>query len=217
MFRFSPSQLNLVNECPRCFWYQHVGGIPRPRGIFPGIMGAIDRLIQAETLKFAGKGKPRWLLPWTSEGKIRAGTKRLAIKKREYSITGIYDELVVMDDGSVVICDYKTAAQPHSEADTKRYYGLQLDMYGLLCEANGLKPAETGYIIYTTPNLLRRYVQDFNMDHLIDIFFKVTHVALQVSASRAKETVAHALEICMQTEAPPAAANCEYCKYRRLT
>lgn len=215
MLRFSPSQLNLVNECPRCFWYAHVGGIPRPRGIFPGIMGAIDRLIQAETSKYAGKGKPKWLLPWTSEGVIRGGTKRLSMKRREYSITGIYDELVVMDNGSVVIVDYKTAAKPHSEADTKKYYELQLDMYALLCEANGLKPAETAYIIYTTPDLLGRYLQDFNKDHIIDFHFRVTHVPIPVSASRARGTVTRALEICMQTEAPMASKGCEYCPYRR--
>ena len=214
MLRFSPSQLNLVNECPRCFWYAHVGGIPRPRGIFPGIMGAIDRLIQGETAKFAGKGKPKWLLPWTSEGVVRPGSKRLMMKRGEYSVTGMYDELVIMDDESVVIVDYKTAASPHSEAATKKYYQLQLDMYALLCEANNLKPADVGYIAYTTPDLLRRYVQDFNLGHMIDIFFKVTHVPIKVSASRARETIAWALEICMKTEAPIATQECEWCRYR---
>jgi len=121
---------------------------------------------------------------------------------------------VVMNDESVIIIDYKTAAQPHSEMNTARYYQLQLDMYALLCEVNGLKPAEVGYIVYTTPNLLRRYVQDFNQDHIIDIFFKVTHVPLKVSAQRGKDTIAQALDICMRKEAPPASPNCEYCHFR---
>ena len=214
MFRFAPSQLNLIHDCSRCFWRAHVAGIPRPRGIFPGLPGAIDKMVQKETTRHAGKGKPRWLLPWTSEGMIRPGTKRLVLKRDNYIVTGIYDDLVVMDDESVTIIDYKTAAQPHSEADTKRYYQLQLDMYALLCEANGLKPAETGYIVYTTPNLLRRYVQDFDMEHLIDIFFEVTHIPVKVSAQRGRDAIKEALDICAQKQAPAASPKCEYCHYR---
>ena len=214
MFRFAPSQLNLVYDCPKCFWRAHVGKIPRPRGIFPGLPGAIDKLVQKETTKYAGKGKPKWLVPWTNEGVIRPGTKRLVLKGDDYIVTGIYDDLVVMNDESVIIIDYKTARAPHSEADTKRYYQLQLDMYALLCEANGLKPAETGYIVYTTPNLLRRYVQDFNQDHLLDILFKITHIPLQVRAQGGRDTIAKALDICMRRQAPAASPDCEWCHYR---
>lgn len=214
MYRFAPSQLNLIHDCPRCFWRAHVAGIPRPRGIFPGLPGAIDKLVQKETTKFAGKGKPKWLIPWTNEGVIRSGTKRLVLKGSDYILTGIYDDLIVMPDESVIIVDYKTAARPHSEAATRQYYQLQLDMYALLCKANGLKPAEVGYIVYTTPNLLRRYVQDFNQDHLIDIFFKITHIPLQVRAGRGGDTIKRALNICMQKEAPAASPDCEWCHYR---
>ena len=214
MYRFAPSQLNLMHDCPKCFWRDHVAGIPRPRGIFPGLPGAIDNLIQKETRRYAGKGKPKWLVPWIHEGVIRSGTKRLTLKRRNYTVTGIYDDLLVMDDESVIIIDYKTAAQPHSEGATKQYYQLQLDLYALLCEANGLKPAELGYIVYTTPNLLRRYVQDFNMDHLIDIFFKVTHIPIKVSAQRGRDAIKEALDICESKEAPAASPACEYCHYR---
>ena len=214
MFRFAPSQLNLIHDCPRCFWRAHVAGISRPRGIFPGLPGAIDKIVQKETTKYAGKGKPKWLAPWTNEGIIRPGTKRLVLKGDDYIVTGIYDDLLVMGDESVIIIDYKTAARPHSEGDTKQYYQLQLDMYALLCEANGLKPAEVGYIVYTTPNLLRRYVQDFNRDRLIDIFFKVTHVPLKVSAQRGKDTIRVALNICGLKQSPAASPACEWCHYR---
>jgi len=211
MFRFAPSQLNLIHECPRCFWRAYVAGIPRPRGIFPGLPGAIDRLVQKETLKYAGKGKPHWLLPWENEGVIRPGTKRLLIKTTNYTITGIYDDLVVMNDESVIIIDYKTAAQPHSEMNTARYYQLQLNMYALLCEANGLKPADTGYIVYTTPYYLESQV---GQDHF-GIGFKVTHVPLKVSATRARATIAQAMGICMGDKAPLASSNCEYCNFRK--
>lgn len=210
-FYFSPSQLSLL-ECPRCFWLKHHAGIERPRGIFPGIMGKIDRLIQNETTKYAGKGKPPWLLPWVKEGIIRPGSKRLKFEGYNHIITGIYDELIELKDGSVIIVDYKTAAQPHSKENTARYYQLQLDMYALLCEANGLKVADTAYIVYTTPDWVDTEIEKPQ----IDFGFKVTHVSVPVSARRAKGVIVGAIGICNLPQAPSAAPRCEFCKHHSL-
>lgn len=210
LFRFSPSGMNLARDCPRCFWLEHVAHIPRVRGIFPGLPGAVDNLIQSETAKYKGKGKPSWLLPWLKEGVIKTGPKRLILKRDTFILTGRYDDLIVLNNGSVIIIDYKTARAPHSEKDTIRYYQAQLNMYTLLCEANGMHVEDTGYIVYTTPDYLEKfaYTDSFGMN------FKVTHVALSVSARRARDAIAEAVKICMQKEAPQAAYDCEYCQYR---
>ena len=211
MFRFAPSQLNLLYECPRCFWLQHVGKFPRPRGIFPGIMGGIDSLIQAETERFAGKSRPTWLLPHLkTKGVIRPGSKRFKAKGDNYNITGIVDDIVVIKDNEHIIVDYKTARNPHSQDDTKRYYQRQLDMYAFLLEQNGLKVHETGYIVYTTPyNIGKRYEY-----HQIDIQFQVTHVALPVRAQGGEAIINEALAVCALEKPPAAGANCEWCRYR---
>ena len=38
----SPSSLNLMKDCPRCFWVQFNKGIKRPNGIFPSLPSGID-------------------------------------------------------------------------------------------------------------------------------------------------------------------------------
>lgn len=128
---FSPSALNLLFECPRCFWYAH-HGIPRPRGIFPGLPGAIDKIIQGETKLWAGEGKPGWLLP-EQEGIINAGPKKLVQQAEEYTLTGIVDDIVIQD-GKLIIVDYKTARVPYTQEKAQKYYSLQIDCYALLCE-----------------------------------------------------------------------------------
>ena len=209
MYRFAPSQLNLIHECPRCFWRAYVAKKPRPRGIFPGLLGAIDRLVQKETAKFAGNGKPRWLLPEMKEGIIREGTKRFATQGNNWTLNGVVDDLIVGNNGIITIIDYKTARAAHSLENSIKYYGLQMDCYALLCEANHLRIANKAYLVYTTPDYLEKfvYLDSFGMN------FKITHVPISVSAQRAREAIEQALQICMEKEAPPAPDGCEYCRY----
>ncbi len=46
MIRLSPSKLNILTDCPRCFWDQEVRGVKRPRGPFPSLPGGIDRVVK---------------------------------------------------------------------------------------------------------------------------------------------------------------------------
>ena len=209
-FRFSPSQMKLLYDCPRCMWLKYRAGIERPRGIFPGLPGAIDKLLQSKTAKHAGKSRPSWLLPWIKEGVIKAGPKRFVTQGEHWKLTGIVDDLVLMKGGSVILIDYKTAKQAHSKENTVQYYQLQLDMYAFLCEANGLHVEDTAYIVYTTPD----YLMDFAYSNAFGVNFKVTHIALKVSAQRARDTIAEAVSLCLQKEAPAPSKTCEYCQYR---
>jgi hypothetical protein len=57
-------------------WLKYRAGIERPRGIFPGLPSAVDHLIQSETAKFAGHGKPPWLL-----SEMKGGRRKGEIRK----------------------------------------------------------------------------------------------------------------------------------------
>ena len=209
-FSFSPSQLHTLLECPRCMWLKYRAGIERPRGIFPGLPGAIDSLVQQATAKMAGKQKPPWLLPGLKEGVIRKGKKRFATRGENWELTGTVDDLIIMNDGSVILLDYKTARQAHSQKNSEMYYRAQLDCYSLLLEANGLKVAETAYLVYTTPD----YLQKFGYTDSFGLNFKVTHVHIAVSAQRARDAIGEAVKICLLQKPPQAADSCEYCQYR---
>lgn len=204
--KLSPSTLNLLFECERCFWLEHRCGIPRPRGIYPGLPNAVDRLIKAETAQFAGRGKPLWLHP-AFGGVIQPNMTKLRLKTPAYVLSGILDDVITNPHGFDII-DYKTSSRPYTLELAEKYYGLQMDCYALLCETNGFKPVTNAYLVFFTPN-----ESSLGRDHGDFIRFCVTHLKLDVSSFRAKKAIEKAVALCEQEEAPLASPDCAYCAY----
>ena len=208
VFRFSPSQLRNLLECPKCLWLKYRAGIERVGGIFPNVLGVVDRLIQKETSNYAGKGKPVWVLPGL-EGMISQGSKRFKTQGDNWAMHGIVDDLIVDKNGLITIVDFKTATV-YSQQKAEKYYQLQLDCYKLLLEANNLRVSDTAYLIFTIPQSFSGVsrTNNFNMN------FKVAPVPLSVDVHRARDAIERALKICALKEAPPANLACEFCRYR---
>lgn len=53
-YKFSPSSLSLLKDCPRCFWLQFNKGIKRPDSIFPSLPSGMDRVLKAHFDSFIG-------------------------------------------------------------------------------------------------------------------------------------------------------------------
>jgi len=204
-YRFSPSTLKLLYDCRRCFWYAHHARIPRPKGIFPGLPSAVDKIIQTQTARFTGKGKPTWLLPG-QKGVINPGPKKLVQRTDEYTLTGIVDDLVIQDD-QLIIIDYKTARAPYTLEKAQKYYSLQMDCYAHLCEGTFDQQVKAVYLVFFTP---LGFYSEINEG---EIEFNITHLEMPVNPKNAKRTIAEALEI-LDSEVPPIAnPNCEYCRW----
>ena len=56
-FKLSPSSLNLMKECPRCFWLHQHKVWKRPAGIFPSLPSGMDRVLKHHFDKFRDKGE----------------------------------------------------------------------------------------------------------------------------------------------------------------
>src|SRR3989338_5909709 len=56
-FKLSPSTLNLLKECPRCFWLSEHEVWSRPNGIFPSLPSGMDGILKKHFDKFMEKGK----------------------------------------------------------------------------------------------------------------------------------------------------------------
>ena len=56
-YKFSPSSLSLLKDCPRCFWLHFKKGIKRPAGIFPSLPSGMDMILKAHFDKFRDKGE----------------------------------------------------------------------------------------------------------------------------------------------------------------
>lgn len=57
-YKLSPSALNLMGECPRCFWLTHHGVWKRPSGIFLSLPSGMDRIFRARVEGKSKAGRP---------------------------------------------------------------------------------------------------------------------------------------------------------------
>ena len=57
MHKISPSSINLMEECPRCFWLAIHDKWKRPQGIFPSLPSGMDGILKVHFDKFMEKGE----------------------------------------------------------------------------------------------------------------------------------------------------------------
>ena len=57
IYKFSPSSLSLLKDCPRCFWLAFNKNIKRPAGIFPSLPSGMDKILKVHFDKFMEKGE----------------------------------------------------------------------------------------------------------------------------------------------------------------
>lgn len=66
-YQLSASRLNLLEDCPRCFWLSLVKKIKRPQGPIPSIPIKMDSIIKHYFNKYRELGQ----LPPIIEGKVK--------------------------------------------------------------------------------------------------------------------------------------------------
>ncbi|HQB11815.1 MAG TPA: PD-(D/E)XK nuclease family protein [Candidatus Omnitrophota bacterium] len=214
-FQVSPSGLSLFKDCPRCFWLEKVRGIKRPRGIFPSLPSGMDRVIKVYFDKFRARGAlPPELLARPEFRGLRLYENHAQLERWRNWRTGLeffengarlfgaLDDLLVASDLYVPF-DYKTKGSPTSEADATKYYQTQLDCYALLLEANGMKTAGYGFLLYYSPS---------EVNENGNVAFEIQPIKIETDIERAKSLVRQSAAV-TGGAAPKASANCEYCNW----
>ncbi len=214
-FKLSPSTLNLFLDCPRCFWLEKVKGIKRPRGIFPSLPGGMDREIKNHFDIFRAKKKlpPELSSPVFTGINLFDAQKQLDLWRNwrtglEYHdeggnvLSGALDDLLVQGDLYIPF-DYKTKGSPTTEEDAVKYYQNQLDCYTLMLEANGMKSAGFGILLYYSPKLVSENGS---------VAFQTQPIKIETKSERAKSTFARALNL-VKGPIPSVNFNCEYCTW----
>lgn len=211
--QFSPSKLNVLNNCPRCFWLENNEKIKRPRGIVAGIMGGMDRKFKVYFDRFRGS-MPVDLGDLTRLGyklyedmaklnKWRNWRSGLTCFIDDVKLIGALDDCLVSADGSHLPLDYKTkGSQPKD--DGSQYYQTQLDCYQLMLRENGFKVNGKGVLLYYWPEEVEANTVTFGHQFFI----------LDSSADRAIKTIERAVSV-LKGKMPDASATCEYCEYER--
>src|SRR3989338_1814191 len=160
-YKFSPSSLNLLKECSRCFWLQFNKGVKRPDSIFPSLPSGMDKVLKAHFDSFIGsKELPPELLKLKSKYKLFSDASLLAAWRNNFKgisyaddkgnvLHGAVDNILVKNY-KLVVLDYKTRGFPLKE-DTANNYQDQLDIYNFLLRKNGYETEDYAYLLFYHP------------------------------------------------------------------
>ena len=221
VFKLSPSALNLMKDCPRCFWLHHNAGKKRPESIFPSLPSGMDRVLKEHFDKFMLKGKLPPELCENDECKSlklfddaellkvwRNNLKGISFKDKDGNeLHGAVDNILVKIKGNkkiLIVLDYKTRGFPLKE-DTAEHYQNQLDSYNFLLEKNGYETEDYGFLLFYVPK---------EVTNTGEVIFDTTLVKMKCNAEDAEKVWKRALKL-LNGKCPKDSGKeeeCEWCK-----
>jgi hypothetical protein len=211
-YKFSPSSLGLLEDCPRCFWLTFNKNIKQPAGIFPSLPSGMDRILKTHFDSFRDKG----LLP--PELKQLKGVKLFDNKEllsewrnnfkgikwtdeKGNLIHGAVDN-IIQKGKKLIVLDYKTRGFPLKE-DTAAHYQNQLDIYNFLLRKNGYETEDYAYLLFYHPNKVLENG---------DVVFNTDLIKMEISIKNAEKIFKEAIKV-LEGDMPKESEECEYCKY----
>lgn len=213
-YRFSPSSLSLLKDCPRCFWLQFRKGISRPQGVFPSLPSGMDRILKTHFDSFRDNGQlPPELAELNDSVKLFDDAKLLDVWRNNFKgigwtdahgnlLRGAVDNILQKGD-KLIVLDYKTRGYPLKE-DTAAYYQDQMDIYNFLLKKNGYETEDYAYLLFYHPQEVRKDGA---------VVFKTDLVKMKVSPHNAEKILHSALQV-LDGEMPEADKECEWCGWR---
>jgi hypothetical protein len=211
-FKLSPSTLNLLSECPRCFWLTQHEKWKRPSGPFPSLPSGMDSILKKHFDKFMAKGL---LPPELCEHELCKGMKLFddAEKLKDWRnarkglwfedkdgniLHGGVDNLLVKGKKFVVL-DYKTRGFPLKE-DTAEHYQLQLDVYAFLLEKMGKDVEDYAFLLFYYPK---------EVLETGEVVFDTSLVKMKVNPKNAEKVFKDAIKL-LNGSCPK--DSCDWCK-----
>ncbi len=217
-YRISPSSLNLLAECPKCFWLYVVKRAKRPSGPFPSLPSGMDAILKKHFDSFMEKGElpPELREEACVEGcklfddreklrEWRNNWKGLQYKDNETGVElhGAVDNILVKQ-GKLIVLDYKTRGYP-LKADTHKHYQLQMDLYNFLLKKNGHKTESHAFLLFYYPNKVTKTGE---------VEFDTKLVKMPVHPKNGEKKFKKAINVLKEKKPPKSSRECEYCKYR---
>ena len=212
-YKLSPTSLNLMEECERCFWLQLNSSILRPSGIFPSLPSGVDSVLKTHFDSFRDKGK----LPPELKGvdaQLFSNVQLLDVWRNNMKgiqfkdgsgnvIKGAVDD-VLQKESSLIVLDFKTRGFPLKE-DTANHYQLQLDVYNFLLRKIGYETEDYAYLLFYMPKEVSRSGE---------FIFNSELVKMPTSIKNAEQAISKALTL-LDGKLPPLNPECKYCKWGR--
>ncbi len=216
-FKLSPSSLNLMKECPRCFWLKMHKVWKRPQGIFPSLPSGMDRVLKIHFNKFRDKGQ---MPPELCEGKagkecsnmrLFDDMEKLKIWQNNFKgiswtdengnkLHGAVDNILVKGN-KLIVLDYKTRGYPLKE-DTAEHYRNQLDIYNFLLRKNNYNTEDFSFLLFYVPK---------EVTETGEVIFDTELVKMKVNVKNAENIWKKAIKL-LNSDCPR--QGCEWCEGR---
>lgn len=211
-YKLSPSTLNLMQDCPRCFWLAQHKVWKRPSGIFPSLPSGMDNILKKHFDKFMEKGE---LPPEIKEYGVGNGYKlfddkskleiwRSNFKGIQYKdktsgilLRGAVDNLLIKGK-KLIVLDYKTRGYPLKE-DTHEHYISQMDIYNFLLRKEGYKTEDYSYLLFYYP----KEITDTG-----EVIFDTKLIKIKTSVKRGEKIFRGAIKL-LEGDCPK--KGCEWC------
>jgi hypothetical protein len=132
-------------------------------------------------------------------------------KKTNLLITGGVDDVWVNPSGELIIVDYKATSKNGEvslDADWQIGYKRQMEIYQWLFRKNGFKVSDTGYFVYCNGDTDKEAFDG-------KLEFDIRLISYAGDDSWVEQAISDAHECLKAGEIPEAAADCDYCNYRR--
>lgn len=166
-FKLSPSALNLMKECRRCFWLTRHKKWKRPNGIFPSLPSGMDKILKIHFDNFMEKGK---LPPELCDNghcenmKIFEDKEKMKVWQSNFKgisytdedgneLHGAVDNILVKGK-KLIVLDYKTRGYALKE-DTAEHYRQQQNIYNFLLRKNGYETEDYFFLLFYIPNKVK--------------------------------------------------------------
>jgi len=213
-FKLSPSALNLMEDCPRCFWLTQHKVWKRPDSIFPSLPSGMDRILKTHFNRFRDKGElppelcnnshcqdmklfnePEKMKIWQSNFKGISWTD-----KKGNELHGAVDNILVKGK-KLIVLDYKTRGYAIKE-DTAEHYRLQQNIYNFLLRKNGYETEDYFFLLFYVP----REVMATG-----EVIFDTELVKMKVDVKMAEKAWKKALDL-LNGDCPK--KTCDWCEGR---
>ncbi len=212
-YKFTPSRISLLKDCPRCFWLHYNKNFKRPDGIFPSLPSGMDRILKEHFDSYTKKGQVPPELKEIKDIKLfedltkldvwRSNFRGIKFEADEYILKGAVDALLVNKKNSkLIVLDYKTRGYPLKQ-DTHVHYIEQQALYNYILRKIGYETEDYSYLLFYHPDKVMENVFLFHKDL----------VKIKTAAEIAENIINKALEI-LKKPIPEASADCQYCQYR---
>ncbi len=213
-YKFSPSSLSLLKDCPRCFWLKFNKNIKRPDSIFPSLPSGMDKILKIHFDSFMEKNKlpPELYKSECKDLKLFDNKELLAERRNNFKgiqykdqegnlIRGAVDNILIKGK-KLIVLDYKTRGYPLKE-DTHEHYQDQMDIYNFLLRKNNYETEDYAYLLFYHPE---------KVNEKGDIIFNTDLIRMKISIKNAENIFKKALKT-LKNNIPKPSEDCQFCRW----